>query len=463
MKRVFFSLVLFSPLFLLAQPPAGYYNSAAGLNCAALKTALKNIITNGHAPQSYGDLWTVYLTSDIKPREVGAGSANVIWDMYSDNPTGTDPYNFTPSTDQCGTYNSEADCYNREHSFVASWFNDEAPSFTDMHHIFPTDGYVNNVRGSLRFGEVAVANYTSLNGSRRGSSSTAGISGTVFEPRNEYKGDFARAYFYMVTRYENRLSVWNGYSTDGALTLDGTTFPAIDINYLKLMLKWHNQDPVSQKEIDRNNAAYAFQGNRNPFVDFPQYVNQVWNATCPGLGALPVDIVFFAGKLNGNIVLLEWEVATEINLDRYEIERSFNGADYSTIGTVNASGKSSYTYNDNIESFRGRRMYYRLKKTDKDGKFGYSAIFSLHVPLNTKFTVYPNPASAQIRLQLNNGGNEPAFVRVTDISGKLVYAKQEKPVNGIIYIPVASLAAGNYVVRVSMNREEFSQRVVVVK
>lgn len=457
------SLLFFAiPFILLAQPPSGYYNAATGQTCAGLKTALKNIITNGHVQQSYGDLWTIYLTSDVKPREVGTGSANVIWDIYSDNPSGTDPYNFTPSTHQCGNYNSEADCYNREHTFPSSWFNDENPAITDFIHILPTDGYVNNARGNLRFGEVAVANYTSQNGSKRGSSATAGITGTVFEPINEYKGDVARIYFYMVTRYQERLSTWNSYATDGALTLDGTTFPSIDINYLKLMLKWHNQDPVSAKETARNNSAYSFQGNRNPFVDHPEYVAQVWNSSCPGLGALPVDIIFFTGTLNGNTVKLNWDVATEIKLDRYEVERSFNGTDYKEIGSVKAENKSSYGYNDNIEQVRGRRIYYRLKKVDKDGKYGYSAIFTLHIPLNTKFSVYPNPASDMLTLQLNNNSNETATIIISDITGKIILKQASKADQGIIRISTSHFSTGQYIVKMTTTDAEYSHRVLII-
>lgn len=467
MKRSIIALLIALPLWTLAQPPAGYYNSATGLNCSALKTALKNIIHNGFNGQPYGSLWTQYQSSDVKPREVGSGSAMVIWDIYSDNPTGTDPYNFTPITHQCGSYNSEADCYNREHSVPQSWFGANASSGSvgpesDYHHIFPTDGYVNGKRANYVYGEVATASWTSLNGSKLGSSAVAGITGTVFEPINEYKGDVARAFFYFVTMYQDNMPAW-GTNAEAVQAFEPNTFPSIDIPYLKLMIKWHNQDPVSQKEIDRNNAAYAYQGNRNPFVDYPQYVNQVWNSTCPGLSALPVDVVLFTGQLNGNIVSLDWDVATEINLDRYEIERSFNGTDFSFLGKVKAENRSSYSFNDNVESVRGRRVYYRLKKVDKDGKFGYSAVFSVHVPLNTRFSVYPNPASSVIRLQLNNNNNDIASVTITDISGRIIYAKQMKASNGSIDIPTTSFGAGNYIVKLSMNREAYSQRVLVIK
>lgn len=451
--------------------PSTYYNAAAGLTCASLKTALKNIVTNGNSLNSYSDLWSQYIVSDIKPREVGSGSANVIWDIYSDNPTGADPYNFTPggsgTLGQCGSYSGEGGCYNREHSFPQNWFTTGTATGpgTDYHHIFPTDGKVNGERSNFIYGEVASASFTSQNGSKLGSSSIAGFTGNVFEPINAYKGDLARAFLYMVTRYEDNMPSWGNLSGSNALqALDPSTFPSVDIPYLKLMIKWHNQDPVSQKEIDRNNAAYAYQGNRNPFVDHPEYVNLVWNSTCSGLSALPVNIIYFSGKLQGNKVALTWQAENEINFDRFEIERSFNGTAYTKIGEVKAVNAKNYGFNDNADAIRGRLVYYRLKKFDKDGSFTYSQIFTLHIPLNTKFTIYPNPvAGSFINIQLNNNSNDAIQVQITDIAGKVVINQAFTPVSGLITISTNHLANGSFFIRMLLNGEQFVQKVVVAK
>lgn len=453
--------------------PTGYYDYANGKSCSSLKTALRYITdaTSGsftgdtytHNAQSYDGLWDQYKITDIKPREVGTGSATVIWDIYSDKPNATDPYNFTPGTQQCGSYSGEGSCYNREHSFPKSWFNDASPMYSDYHHIFPTDGYVNGKRSNYKYGEVSSASWTSQNGSKLGTSAIAGIGGPVFEPIDEYKGDVARAYLYMVTRYENLLATWNGYATEGTETLDGTMFPAVEVPYLRLMIKWHNQDPPSQKEKDRNNGAYSFQGNRNPFVDHPEYVAAIWNSSCPGLSALPVDIMFFTGKLEGSKVLLNWEVGTEKNLSAYIVERSFNGTDYTAIASVAATNRSAYNYTDNIEQLAGRRIYYRLKKLDRDGSFSYSEVFSLHVPLNLKFTVYPNPAGAFISLHLNNNSNDQAAVTVTDMSGRVVYQNKMQASQGVINIPTNGLNSSTYVVKLLLGGAEYYQMVQVLK
>jgi endonuclease I len=169
---------------------------------------------------------------------------------------------WNPGSKQCGNYGKEGDCYNREHSIPKSWFNDKAPMINDFHHLVPTDGYVNNRRSNYPFGQVGSATYTSGNGSKLGSSNYTGISGTVFEPIDEYKGDFARMYFYMLTRYNSQVGGWSGGVFQGE-------YPYLKTGYYNLYIQWAINDPVSQKEIDRNNAGYGYQGNRNPFVDCP--------------------------------------------------------------------------------------------------------------------------------------------------------------------------------------------------
>lgn len=466
LRTVTFLFALFISYVNNAQLPAGYYAEAINKSCADLKTALRNITGNGYQQRSYDDLWAQFKSTDIKPREVGSGSAMVIWDIYSDNPTGTDPYNFTPGTSQCGNYNSEADCYNREHSVPQSWFNESTTPSSDYNHIFPTDGYVNGRRSNYPYGEVASATWTSNNGSKLGQSAVAGISGTVFEPIDEYKGDVARAFFYFVTRYQENIPSWS--TNDNAnKAFNNNTFPSVNIDYLKLMLKWNAEDPVSDKERARNEGTYSFQHNRNPFIDSPQYVNRVWNSNCPGLGALPVDILYFGGKLNGSQVLLNWIVENELNLDYYEVQRSVNGVDYTPIARINATNSSHYTYTDTVEKLNGRRLYYRLQKTDKDGSYTYSSVWSIHVPAysNNTFLLHPNPATNIVNLQLNQTYNGNVLIYITDFTGRKLITGNFMATNGMINaIDIHTLRAGSYImVAVLNNGYKQTQKLVVVK
>lgn len=252
------------------QIPAGYYTSANGLTGFTLKTALYNII-KGHTSVSYDDLYTYYAKTDAKP-------GNVVWDMYSDNPSGTPAYIYHHvSSDQCGSYNSEADCYNREHSFPASWFNDGTPMYSDLFLVVPTDGYVNNRRSNYPFGDVGTASWTSTNGSKLGNCSYPGYSGTVFEPIDAYKGDFARSMFYIVTRYENVIATWYSNTTEAGHALTNNNTVCFQTWYLNMLYQWHVDDPVSTKEIARNDSVYKIQHNRNPYIDHPEWVAVVWN------------------------------------------------------------------------------------------------------------------------------------------------------------------------------------------
>jgi len=249
--------------------PAGYYSTATGSG-AALKTQLYNKI-KVHTQRSYDNLWTDFQSTDKKPN-------GKVWDMYSNIPDGNSSYEFSFGTNQCGTYAKEGDCYNREHSFPKSWFNEGTPMYTDLFHLVPTDGKVNGLRSNYMLGKVSSPTTTSTNGSKLGTCSYPGYTGIVFEPIDEYKGDFARSYFYMATCYENVISSWQKNDTYGDALLNGTSFPAFEAWALNMLLEWNTNDPVSQKEINRNQAVYNIQKNRNPFIDNPEFVNLIWGS-----------------------------------------------------------------------------------------------------------------------------------------------------------------------------------------
>lgn len=329
MKKILYSLLLsLICISTLAQAPANYYNGTAGLTGAALKTKLKDIISNGHNPGSYNGLWTAYQTTDRDYYYENDGS---ILDIYSENPTAADPYNYTIVSNQCGNYNSESDCYNREHIIPQSLFNEASPMVSDVHFIRATDGYVNNIRGTLPFGKVGTANYTSDNGSKRGNSVSAGYTGTVFEPIDEFKGDVARMIFYFVTRYETQLS---GFSSGNML--GNTAFPGLQQWELEQLLAWNNLDPVSPAEVGRNNASYTYQGNRNPYIDNPNFVNLVWGTPTNDTQAPTAPTNLIANNPTANTISLSWTASTDnVGVTGYEIY--VNGVLYSTVTGTSAT------------------------------------------------------------------------------------------------------------------------------
>ncbi|MDR6459572.1 endonuclease I/chitodextrinase [Chryseobacterium vietnamense] len=333
-------IILFSVFAGLAhaQAPAGYYNSANGLSGAALKTELSSIITNGHVDKGYSGLWTAYKTTDIDKDYENDGT---ILDIYSEKPSGADSYNYTPGSDQCGTYSTEGNCYNREHIVPQSLFNQASPMVADIHFIRATDGKVNGMRSNYPFGKVGSASFTSQNGSKLGNSVSSGYAGTVFEPIDEFKGDVARMIFYFVTRYQSKLSTFSSGNMLGS-----STFPGLQTWELNVLLAWHNQDPVSQAEIKRNNASYTFQGNRNPFIDNPNYVNLIWGSQQPS-GDTQAPTAATGLNVSGTTsssISLAWNASTDnVGVTAYNVYMNGNLATTVSSTSTTISGLTPST------------------------------------------------------------------------------------------------------------------------
>lgn len=261
--RKFSILLLLVGICAQAQIPNGYYSTATGSGYT-LKSQLHDII-DGHTDRGYGALWDFYEIADVR-------SDGFVWDTYSDC-----DLEFDVDQDRGSGGSVECDKFNREHTFPQSWFNGSDPMRNDAVMVLPTDKKVNSERGSFPYSEVGSASYTSTNGSKKGSSTSTGYNGTGFEPSDEFKGDIARIYFYMATRYEDLIDDWESNVPE---VLNGTSDQVYDDWVIDLMIDWHNGDPVSQKEIDRNDDLYDFQGNRNPFVDHPEWVECIWEQGC---------------------------------------------------------------------------------------------------------------------------------------------------------------------------------------
>ncbi len=328
MKKFFaflgFSLMSFQVS--LAQAPSGYYDSAQGLNGYNLKTALNLIIddiddNNGypfHQDQGYGALYDAYANPNSGDTDNYYENDGSVLDLYSEIPNGQDSYFYNHYSQQCGNYNSENDCYNREHLVPQSTFNSASPMKNDYFHVIPTDGYVNGQRGSHPFGEVDNATWTSTNGSKKGSNTFPGYSGTVFEPIDEFKGDIARSVLYFAIRYEQEFS--SSWDNNEVLT-DNDPNQFYVQWYIDLLINWHLNDPVSQREIDRNNNGFAFQGNRNPLIDHPEYVQLIWDPN-PDTQAPTAPTNITANNITSSSVELSWDASTDdTGVTNYEVEQ----------------------------------------------------------------------------------------------------------------------------------------------
>ena len=343
MKILYILPILISTLS-FAQIPANYYDSANGLTGYNLKSQLKTITTNGHQARTYDQLYDGNGISGSNGyidthSDIAVASGNnyendgSILDMYSENPFGTDPYNFTHGNNQCGNQNSEGDCYNREHLIPQSSFNSALPMQSDIHTVIPSDGRVNNFRGSLVFGTVNSPDWTSLNGSKRGTSAMSGYSGIVFEPIDEFKGDIARALLYFAVRYEDTVNDYTSFEM-----FDGSNDAVFFTWAIELLLDWHyNIDPVDQRERDRNNAAYNFQNNANPFVDHPEYASMIWNPVTD-TEAPTAATNLIASNPTVNSIDLSWTAGTDnIAVTSYDVyvDAVYNLSTPNTSITVN--------------------------------------------------------------------------------------------------------------------------------
>jgi endonuclease I len=261
--------------------------------------------------------------------------------MYSEKPTATDPYNYSAGPSQrCGNYQSEGDCYNREHIIPQSVFDEAQPMKSDAHFVVPSDGKVNGYRSNYPFGIVGTTTYTSQNGSKLGSGINsgyaAGYSGIVFEPVNEFKGDIARMYFYFATRYQNVITGFGSYAM-----FNGTSTQVFSPTFLEILKHWHAQDPVNEREIVRNNAIYATQDNRNPFIDHPEWVEVIWGAmlATPSV-TLDQQISLFPNPAQNHQV----NIASAVVLDVIEVF-NINGQLVQKI-EMPAANEQTYTVNN---------------------------------------------------------------------------------------------------------------------
>ena len=252
-------LVALTSLQATAAIPSGYYNTAMGKSDQQLMMALHQKI-RGHYMIYYNKLWEKFKTTDC--------NGTTIIDRYADT-------QYTYSTNQCGSggYSSVGDCYNREHSVPNSWWGaDQDTMYTDLYHMYPVDGWVNGQRGNHPFGDCSRG--TACGTGKLGTCTHSGYSGTVFEVADEYKGDFARSYFYMVVRYLDRVGSWT--QSEGSAVFTNSSYKHLTPWAISQLLEWHRNDPVSTLESNRNEAVYGIQHNRNPFIDHPELAEYIW-------------------------------------------------------------------------------------------------------------------------------------------------------------------------------------------
>lgn len=276
---------------------SSYYSSIDGKKDSGLREALTTLLYNNH---------TKGLSYDWDFDGIDWDNSGNVYDIYSDCGH--------KKTDATGSYKCCCDAINREHVVPQSTFDSKYPQYADRHHLYVVDGKVNGYRSNYAFGECSSGTKGSCNNSStvKPSEGTATcsnhefgklgtstftevkISDKVYEPDDEYKGDIARAIMYMVVRYatadyckvksgsgtsanEYPVTAWSASSNCGLMFSSSLSTNYGLSNYGKaLLLKWHRNDPVSAREIARNEGVAAKQGNRNPFIDYPCLAEYLW-------------------------------------------------------------------------------------------------------------------------------------------------------------------------------------------
>ena len=348
MKQFLFS-VLLAPAFIFSQAPANYYDGTSGVTGYELKSKLHDIVSTKTITWHYGDLPNFYGQTDLDQYyDYDSSNTTYLLDIYSNNPTGTTAYHYTKEN-LISSAGAEGLGYNREHMMPQSSFNSNYPMYSDLFFVIPTDARINQLRSNYPYGIAGTTNYyTFTNGSKISKNGTpnSGYTGRVYEPHSEFKGDIARSLLYYVVRYEGKLNSFNFYNgsspANDTSPLDGTEEKAYEDWFLALLLQWHNNDPVSQKEIDRNNIVYGIQKNRNPFIDHPEWVNAIWSQN-PAVVVSAAPENLSASQVSSYFVNFNWTPSTDSDVLGYKIYQNGVSIGYSKTPSFTADHLSPST------------------------------------------------------------------------------------------------------------------------
>lgn len=231
--------------------PEGYYSTLKGKKGAELKTAVHNVIKNA------------------KVLSYGSGEGSTWWGFYvTDNDNGYVIDRYSNEKRKFGNRGSVVSGMNIEHSFPKSWWGGSSnQAYKDLYNLMPSDAKANSSKSNYGMGKVVNASYD--NGCIKVGTGEQGFK--VWQPSEEYEGDFARGYMYMATAYQNLT-----FEKEGLKSLENGDYPTLKAWASKQYIEWAKADPVNQQEIDRNEAVCSIQGNRNPFIDFPNLMEYIW-------------------------------------------------------------------------------------------------------------------------------------------------------------------------------------------
>lgn len=252
-KLSLFALNVLLSISAFAQIPQGYYDGADGKKKAELKSALYDIVSP-HVVISYSALWDAYEITDVVP-----GTTDQVYDMFSL---------------ETAYYSSRGTEINREHVVPKSWWGGGSNynSYSDLFNVIPSNAQANSAKSNYPLGEITGSVSFDNGRTRVGKADQSGGAPYVFEPADEFKGDFARIYMYVATCYQNISWEEKYYAFNAGVN----EYPTLKAWIIPMLLEWNRQDPVSDREIERQKAVYGIQKNRNPFIDYPILAEFIW-------------------------------------------------------------------------------------------------------------------------------------------------------------------------------------------
>ena len=425
--------------------PLTYYNSTENLSEQALKNALKTRLGSGYVQLSYNAARdAMFLTIDNKKTNGQGATVNTLECVY----TGYNKTNYT-SRSHAQTTSPQ---FNTEHTFPQGFFNQSLPMRSDIHHLYPTTNNSNSQRGNKPFGTVSGGTPVTLGGG-------SFYNSTTFEPRNAQKGITSRAMMYFVIRYQ-----------------DYSSHFSVQQNILR---NWHNSYPVTAAETKRNNDIFAVQGNRNPFVDYPQLeeriTNFIANSVAPaqfGLDVLQTSINF-GSFLNQQPDTFDYVMVNRgnqvINFSNFALSNS------SILSFAAGSGtNTSINPGDAIEisviiqtqngAMVSENLTFNTNIPGSLGSFtipinGSPFVVSLNEnDLENQLEVFPNPLQDQLFVKI--AGDFNLDLNLMDATGRLIDIDFELNQGNNFIISTESLSKGVYFLEITNGNKKLIKKLI---
>ena len=415
-----------------------YYDASENLSEESLKTALHTLTGVGYVSLGYNVARdSMFMSVDNKKRNGQGATQNTIECIY----TGREAVGYTDRSD-CQTNFS----FNTEHTFPQSYFASAEPMKSDLHHLFPTDDLANNARADNPYGYVTGG--TTWTGG--GSSAT----NSLFEPRDEQKGVAARALMYFILRYQNYSSFFTPQET--------------------LMRSWYHDFPVDAVEQTRNERINSMQHNRNPFIDYPQFIERITSLSYTS-NAVPVKSV----DVTEDTIIYGY-VSQGADVDFNFVVVNNGTADFDLTNFTLSDPQLTFLAGSNdgiVNPGESHIVSIRLTATSTSALHAIltfnttvSGHLNVAVPIFANDSVFDNveeinpndiaispvPAGNFVRVQ--SSGKKINGVNVYDVAGKNLIEEKTSVSPSEVLADVSSLAPGIYLIAIEVNQKIFFRK-----